>query len=117
MKNLAKNFVACGDKVVAGFLSRWHAARVLACQMVGAELGAANLKGIISIVVTVVILGTAVPVLWPMFAGSDTDIQAMVETDDGTVFIQTFWPIMILIGGIGLVVGILYMVMKRFKLG
>lgn len=81
------------------------------------QRGSMNLKAIIGVTVTVVVLGTAVPVLWPLFAGSDTDIQAMTETDSGTVFIQTFWPILILIGGIGLVVGIVYMVMKRFRMG
>lgn len=84
---------------------------------VGAQRGAISLKGIVSTVVTVVILGTAIPVLWPLFAGSDTDIQAMTETDGGTTFIQTFWPILILIGGIGLVVGVVYLVMKKFRVG
>lgn len=84
---------------------------------VSCQRGAGSLKSIITVTVTVVILGTAVPVLWPLFAGSDTDIQAMTETDSGTVFIQTFWPILILIGGIGLVVGIVYMVMRRFNIG
>lgn len=82
-----------------------------------AEVGAAMLKGIITIVISVVVLGAAVPVLWPMIADSDTEIQAMTGTDEGTGFIQKFWPVMILIGGIGLGVGILLMVMKKFKLG
>lgn len=81
------------------------------------QTGAISLKGIISGVVGVVVLGTAIPVLWPLFAGSDTAIQAMTETDSGTTTIQAFWPILVLIGGIGLVVGVIYMVMKRFKAG
>lgn len=81
------------------------------------QIGAISLKAIVGTVVAVVILGTAIPVLWPLIADSDTDIQAMNGTDDGTAFIQTFWPIAILIGGIGLAVGVVYLIMKKFRVG
>lgn len=81
------------------------------------QRGSASLKGIIGIVILVVVLAAAIPVLWPMIADSDADIQAMNGTDDGTGFIQKFWPIMILVGGIGIGVGILMKVIKKYKLG
>lgn len=79
------------------------------------EAGVITVKALITGAVGVVILATAIPVLWPMIADSDTAIQAMNGTDDGTTFIQSFWPIGIMIGGIGIGVGLVYMLLKKFK--
>lgn len=79
------------------------------------QAGVISVKSLITGAVGVVILATAIPVLWPMIADSDTTIQAMNGTDDGTAFIQSFWPIGIMIGGIGIGVGLVYMLLKKFN--
>lgn len=83
--------------------------------VVAYQKGEISLKNLITGIVGVVILGTCIPVLWPLFADTDTDIQAMTGTDAGTTIMQSFWPILLIIAGIGIVTGIIFMVWKRFK--
>lgn len=80
-----------------------------------AQRGIANLKTIISIVIGVVVLSVAIPVLWPMIQGSGTAIAAMTPTGAGTSFIQSFWPLLIIIAAIAIGVGILYFIVKQVR--
>lgn len=75
------------------------------------------IKKIVSVVILFCVLGALVPVLWPMFVGTDTDIQAMTETDDATVFLQTVWPIVLLVMGIGVGAGLIYYGVRKFMRG
>lgn len=73
------------------------------------------LKGLLGTVVVLVVLGAAVPVLWPL-ASNTTAIDAMTGTDAGTTTIQSFWPVVLLVVGIGLAVGLIVYGMRKFGL-
>lgn len=73
------------------------------------------LSGLLGVVVVLVVLGTAVPVLWPL-AANTTAIDAMTGTDVGTTTIQSFWPVILLVVGLGLAVGLIVFGMRKFGL-
>lgn len=73
------------------------------------------IKKVVYIVLMFVVLGALVPVLWPLFVGTDTDVQAMTETDDATVFLQTLWPIILIVVGLGFVAGLVFYALRKFK--
>lgn len=74
------------------------------------------LGSIIGVVVALVALGYAIPVLWPMAAGSADNISAMTGDDAGTTTMQAFWPVILLIVGLGIAVGLIYYAINKFKL-
>jgi len=75
------------------------------------------LVGIIGIVVVLLIIGTVFPILWPMVTGTVTDnITAMTGTDAGTTTFQAFWPVVLLVVGIGLAVGLIVYGLRKFGL-
>lgn len=74
------------------------------------------LAGLITIVVVLLVLGTAIPALWPLATGTSTNITAMSGTDAGTTTIQAFWPIALMVVGLGLGVGIIMYALKKFGL-
>ena len=75
------------------------------------------LGGIIAIVVLFIVIGKAVPALWPSFIGSGTDVAALTQTDAATTTLQDFWPIALLVVGIGIAVGLIFAAIKHFKIG
>lgn len=79
------------------------------------QLGVALLGKLIGVLVVVLVLGSAVPVIWPMITATSDNITAMTGTDSGTTFIQDFWPLVILLIGIGLAVGLIMFAIRRFK--
>lgn len=77
----------------------------------------ALLVGMIGIVVVLLIIGTTFPILWPMVTGEVTDnITAMAGTDAGTTTFQAFWPVVLLVVGIGLAVGLIVYGLRKFGL-
>lgn len=84
------------------------------------DIGSADMKilyGLLTVMVTLIVLGSSVPVLWPIIASSGDNITAMTGTDQGTVFIQTFWPIVLMLVGLGVAVGLIIFAIKKFKTG
>lgn len=77
--------------------------------------GKGLLAGLLGVVVVMVVMGSAIPVLWPV-ASNSTAINAMSGTDAGTTTIKSFWPIILLIIGIGLAVGLIVMALRKFGL-
>lgn len=73
------------------------------------------LRRVVTILLVIVILGTALPVMWPLFVATDTDIQAMTETDDATTMLQAIWPIGLLVLGLAIVAGIIFYALRKFK--
>lgn len=112
MNLIKKVFVNYGEWFEGQVLSRYYGIKEAFAMH---ERGELSIKSLLAAVMGVAILGAAVPVLWPVIADSDTAIQAMNGTDDGTGFIQEFWPIGIMIGGIGVGIGLVYMIMKKFN--
>lgn len=72
------------------------------------------LKKVITVLVIVVALGALIPTLWPMFTDTDTQIQALNGTDTATGFLQTSWPIALLIIGLAIGIGVLFYALKKF---
>ena len=74
------------------------------------------LIGLISTIVVIVVLSVAVPILWPIAIGASGNITAMTGTDAGTTTIQAFWPIILLIVGLGVAVGLIMYALRKFGL-
>lgn len=61
-----------------------------------------------------VVLGALIPILWPLMDTTNTDIQAMNGTSTITTFLQTMWPIVLLIIGIGICAGLVFFALRKF---
>lgn len=88
---------------------------VMASMILAGEAGSMSVKGLVGGVIGLVIFGALIPVLFPLITASDTDIQALTGTDDGTVMLQTLWPILLIVCGVGIAVGVIYYALKRFR--
>lgn len=92
-----------------------------AMRMISSEDGASMVGGmailgaLIGVVVVLVVMSEAIPVLWPIAANS-TAIADMTGTDAGTTTMQAFWPIVLLLVGLGVAVGLIVFALKRFNL-
>lgn len=64
----------------------------------------------------IIVVGTLIPELWSMFVGTDTAIQALTETDEATTMLQALWPTILLIGGVGIIFGSLFWVLRRLNI-
>lgn len=74
------------------------------------------LGSLITIVVVIIVLANAIPVIWPLAIASSGNITAMTGTDAGTTTIQAFWPIVLLLVGLGIAIGLITFAVKRFKI-
>jgi len=70
---------------------------------------------IIYVVIGIVVVGTVVAALWGTLAGTDTSIQALTQTDAGTSTLQTMWPIVLVIIGIGIAAGAVMWALRKFN--
>ena len=77
-------------------------------------IGMGLLSSVISLVVVIIVLATSIPILWPMATEASGNITAMTGTDAGTETIQAFWPVVLLIVGIGVAVGLIVYALKEF---
>lgn len=68
---------------------------------------------VLAVMIVVVVIGAAIPVVWPIFVGTDTDIQAMTETDDATVFFKAIWPIALLVLGLSIGAGVIFWSLRK----
>jgi len=73
-------------------------------------------KKVLLTIVSFVLLGVLVPVLWPLMQGTTEDIAAINGTDAGTGFLQAAWPIGLLLIGIAIAVGLLVWAIRRFSI-
>ena len=76
----------------------------------------ALLSAIIGVVVVIIVIATAFPVLWPLATDASANITAMTGTDVGTETIQAFWPVVLLVIGLGLSVGLIVYGLKKMGL-
>lgn len=77
--------------------------------------GMGILGSLLGVVVVLVVMTQAIPVLWPLAANS-TAIDAMTGTDAGTTTVQAFWPIILLLVGLGLAIGLVVFALRKFGL-
>lgn len=95
------------DRVLKG----WGIYHLPMCER-GSVLG-----GVVLIIITIVVLGTLIPVLWPMMTDTTTSIAALNGTDTATTFLKTGWPIILLLIGLAIVVGLIYFSLRQFGIG
>lgn len=74
------------------------------------------LFSLIAVVVVIIVLAYAIPVLWPIAVTASANISSMSGTDAGTTTIQAFWPVVLLIVGLGIAVGLIVFALKKFGL-
>lgn len=72
-------------------------------------------KKVIAVVLTIVVLGYAIPMLWPLFIDTDTLIQAIEGADSATEVLQLGWPVALFIIAIGVVISVIYYAFRKFK--
>ena len=74
------------------------------------------LGAIITVAVTLIVVATAFPIVWPMVTASSANITAMTGTDAGTTTVQGFWPLILLMVGIGIAIGLIVYAIRQFKI-
>ena len=84
------------------------------------------LLALITVSVVLIVIATAFPIVWPMVtrAGygivgltSDSEnITGMITTDAGTTTMQGFWPLILLVVGIGIAIGLIMYGLKKFQI-
>lgn len=74
------------------------------------------LTGLIIVGAVLIVIATAFPILWPIVTSAGGNITAMAGTDAGTTTVQSFWPIVLLLVGLGIAVGLIVYAMKKFGL-
>lgn len=78
--------------------------------------GLGILSGIIAVVVVIIVLANTIPVLWPMATTASENITSMSGTDAGTTTMKAFWPIALLMCGLGIGVGMIVFGLRKFGL-
>lgn len=73
------------------------------------------LYALLGVMVILIVLGSAIPVLWPLIVSSGDNISSMTGTDSGTSLIQAFWPIILLLVGLGVAVALIIFAIKKFR--
>lgn len=73
------------------------------------------LGAIVTVVVVIIALSRAIPILWPMATEASGNITAMTGTDAGTTTIQAFWPLILLLVGLGIAIGLVIYALKKFN--
>ena len=74
------------------------------------------LVAIITVSVVLIVIATAFPIVWPMVTAASSNITAMTGTDAGTTTVQGFWPLILLVVGIGIAIGLIMYGLKRFQI-
>ena len=81
------------------------------------------LIALITVSVILIVIATAFPIIWPMvvtagygITGSVSEnITGMTGTDAGTTTLQGFWPLILLVVGIGIAIGLIMYGLHKFK--
>ena len=82
------------------------------------------LIGLISVAVVLIVIATAFPIVWPMVTSAgynivgsvSENITGMTSTDVGTTTIKGFWPLILLVVGIGIAIGLIVYGLKKFQI-
>ena len=82
------------------------------------------LGAIITVAVVLIVIATAFPIVWPMVVTSGynitgdvaANVTGMTGTDAGTTTVQGFWPLILLMVGIGIAIGLIVYAIRQFKI-
>jgi hypothetical protein len=72
------------------------------------------LRGILLVVLTIVILGALIPVVWPLMQDSTAAVGNITGSDPATIFLKTLYPVAILVVGFGIVAALIFFALKSF---
>ena len=73
------------------------------------------LIALITVSVILIVIATAFPIIWPMVVDAGGNITAMTGTDAGTTTLQGFWPLILLVVGIGIAIGLIMFGLNKFR--
>ncbi len=74
------------------------------------------LYSLITVSIVLIVIAYAFPILWPIVITATVQVDNMTGTDVGTTTFQAFWPIVLLLVGLGVAVGLIVYAVKRFGL-
>ena len=74
------------------------------------------LFALITVAVVLIVIATAFPIIWPMVTTAGLQIGNMTGTDAGTTTVQGFWPLVMLVVGIGIAIGLIMYGLKKFQI-
>lgn len=77
-------------------------------------VGFGILYSVIGVAVTIIVLAYAIPVIWPIASTASENITGMTGTDEGTQMMVAFWPVVLMVVGIGIAVGVIVYALKKF---
>ena len=80
------------------------------------QVGEFGVFAIVEIAIGVLVIGTVVVALWPTITGTNTSVAALTQTDTGTKTLQSFWPIIITVVGVGIGAGVILWVLRKFDI-
>ena len=74
-------------------------------------------KSILISLLVIVVLGYALPAIFPTFIGTTTQISGNITgADAGSTLIRTGWPIVLVIIGLAIAVGVIIWAIKRVSI-
>lgn len=83
----------------------------MACQ-----LGEFGVQSIVGLAVGMMVIGAVVAALWDKIAATDTAIQLLEGTDEGTLFLQGIWGTVILLCALAIGVGVIMWVLHKLDI-
>jgi len=73
------------------------------------------IKKVIAVVLVVIVLGALIPVLFPMMLNTQSAITGNITGEDaGSLMIVAFWPILLIIIGIGIAAALIFYALRKF---
>ena len=72
------------------------------------------LSALLTVSIVLIVIATAFPIVWPMVTDAGTNITSMTGTDAGTSTMVGFWPLIMLVVGIGIAIGLIMYGLKKF---
>lgn len=74
------------------------------------------LLALITVSVVLIVIATAFPIVWPMVVAAGANVTSMEGTDAGTTTLVGFWPLILLVVGIGIAIGLIMYGLKKFQI-
>lgn len=69
---------------------------------------------VIGLVVGIVVIGVLITQLWPVITTTAAaNVSGLTGTDAGTTFLVSFWPVVLVMAGIAVGVGVVYWILKE----
>jgi len=72
------------------------------------------LFGIIGTALVLMVVAYVFPIIWPLVTDAGADITSMNGTDAGTTTVIAFWPVVLLMVGLGIAIGLVMFALRKF---